>query len=84
MPNHVHVLVGELRREKMKAQVSSWKKWSATEINRLLGRKGRFWQTEHFDHLVRSQSAFERFQRYIAENPAKAKLRQGEYLHWKR
>ncbi len=82
MPNHVHVLVGELPREKMKEQVSSWKKWSATKLNQLLDRKGRFWQTEHFDHLVRSLSAFERFQRYIAENPSKAKLREGEYLHW--
>ena len=84
MPNHVHLLVGGLPRERMQAQVTSWKKWTALEINKVLGRNGRFWQTESFDHLVRNEAAFERFRRYIADNPGKAKLREGEYLLWQR
>ncbi|WP_035615612.1 transposase [Haloferula sp. BvORR071] len=82
MPNHVHVLVGGMDRGRMQLQVGSWKKWTALEINQRTRRKGRFWQTESFDHLVRSESAFERFRRYIGENPAKAKLREGEYVLW--
>jgi len=84
MPNHVHVLVGGVVRERMRDQVTSWKKWTALQINRLLGLSGRVWQTESFDHLVRNEAAFVRFQRYITENPAKAKLREGEFVLWQR
>ena len=84
MPNHVHVLVGGMDRGAMQLQVTSWKRWTSLEINRRTGRKGRLWQTESFDHMVRSQSAFERFRRYISDNPAKAKLREGEYVLWQR
>jgi hypothetical protein len=52
---------------------------SAKECNALLGRAGEpFWQEESFDHIVRSQAQFDRFVGYIAENPVKAKLREGE------
>jgi REP element-mobilizing transposase RayT len=84
MPNHVHLLVGGMPRDSMLAQVKSWKKWSALRINEVLGRKGRFWQDEHFDHLVRNESAFQKFRFYIAENPVKTRLRGGEYVHWRR
>jgi putative transposase len=84
MPNHVHLLVGGMARNVMLKQMKSWKRWTSGEINRHLGRRGRFWQDEGFDHLVRSQVAFEKFRRYIADNPRKAKLREGEYLHWVR
>jgi type I restriction enzyme R subunit len=84
MPNHVHLLVGGLGRDRMLAQITSWKKWSAIQINKQLGLRGRLWQDESFDHLVRSEAAFDRFRRYIAENPAKAKLRLGEFIHWAR
>jgi putative transposase len=84
MPNHVHLLVAGMPRRAMLAQVTSWKKWSAIQVNKRLGRSGRFWQDEHFDHLVRGEMAFERFRRYIAENPGKAKLRPGEFIHWQR
>jgi type I restriction enzyme R subunit len=84
MPNHVHLLVCLLGATEIEAQCQSWKKYSAGQINRLLGRSGRFWQEESFDHLVRSPEHFERLERYIAENPAKAGLPEGEYLHWVR
>jgi putative transposase len=84
MPNHVHLLVGGMAREAMLKQVESWKKWSALKINEALGRSGRFWQDESFDHLVRNEASFAKFSQYIAENPAKAKLRKGEYLAWQR
>ena len=82
MPNHVHLLVGGLARAALLMQVESWKKWSALQLNPRLGRKGRFWQDESYDHLVRSEEAFQRFKKYIAENPVKAGLREGEYSHW--
>jgi putative transposase len=71
-------------RETMLAQVESWKRWTAKEINAALGQHGRFWQDESFDHLVRAEDAFQKFRRYIAENPVKARLKNDEFTHWKR
>lgn len=84
MPNHVHLLVQFLGSVKMKIQCESWKHFTATQINRKLGRKGYFWQGESFDHLVRNPEQFDGLRRYIAENPEQAKLREGEYLHYVR
>ena len=84
MPNHVHVLAGRMPRETMRKQVESWKKWSAIPINNSLGRKGRFWQDEHFDHLVRSPESFEKYRRYIASNPGQARLGSGDFNLWQR
>jgi hypothetical protein len=57
----------------------SWKKFSATQINRCLQRRGHLWQGESFDHLVRSPEQFVYLQHYIADNPKRAGLREGEY-----
>ncbi|OYV82532.1 MAG: hypothetical protein B7Z73_17035 [Planctomycetia bacterium 21-64-5] len=84
MPNHIHALVQFLGGTKLKKQCYSWKKFTATKINRTLGQSGTFWQKESFDHLVRSLEQFERFQRYIADNPSKAGLKEGEYLYYQR
>jgi type I restriction enzyme R subunit len=84
MPNHVHILVSFPDEEAMLAQCESWKRYTATKINGRLGRKGRFWQQDGFDHLVRSEAQLEYLRRYIAANPARAKLAAGEYLHYSR
>ena len=84
MPNHVHVLVQFRPPTTMRKQLESWLHFSATQINRRLEQKGRFWQSEPFDHLVRSAEQFEYLRRYIGENPAKARLRTGEFLYWSR
>jgi putative transposase len=81
MPNHVHLLVQFAAPVGMKAQCASWKHFTARQINRVLGQTGHFWQGESFDHLVRSPEQFERVRAYIAENPRRANLREGEYLH---
>ena len=83
MPNHVHVLVGLLGDTDVLSQCSSWKKNTALGINKALGRRGRFWHEESFDHLVRSEGQFEAVRQYIAENPLKAGLREGEYVAWR-
>ena len=42
---------------------------------------GKPFYAESFDHLVRSPAAFDKFRLTIAENPLKAKLRPGEFIH---
>ncbi len=81
MPNHVHVLVAFPDEEAMLKQCESWKHFTATRINRALGRRGRFWQQDGFDHLVRSAEQFEYLRQYIANNPIRARLLPGEFVH---
>jgi type I restriction enzyme R subunit len=80
MPNHVHVLAALLGATALGEQCRSWKHFTAVKINRALVRVGEFWQTESFDHAVRTPAAFERFRKYIADNPRHAGLRPGESL----
>lgn len=80
MPNHLHLLVTFSDREAMLAQCESWKRFTGTQLNRLLGTTGRFWQQDAFDHLVRHQAQYHRLLRYLAENPIKARLNPGEYV----
>jgi putative transposase len=83
MPNHVHLLAAFPSEESLLAQCDSWKHYTAVQINRALGRRGRFWQEDGFDHLVRSAEQFEHFRKYIAENPVRAGLRPDEYLYYR-
>jgi REP element-mobilizing transposase RayT len=82
MPNHVHLLAAFRSEEAMLTQCESWKHYTATRINRELGRTGRFWQQDGFDHLVRTVEQFEALRRYLAENPRLARLREDEYVHF--
>jgi REP element-mobilizing transposase RayT len=77
MPNHVHLIVCLLGATEIEAQCTSWKHFTAGQINRALGTRGRFWQEESFDHLIRSAGQFAAIQHYIAENPRN--LRPGQY-----
>jgi type I restriction enzyme R subunit len=79
MPNHVHLLAAFPRSEAMLEQCESWKHFTATRLNRILGAKGRFWMQDGWDHLVRSQVQLDELRAYIANNPTKARLREGEY-----
>ncbi len=81
MPNHVHLLTCLLGTTEIEEQCKSWKTFTARRINKALARRGRFWQEESFDHLVRSPEQFEYFRRYIADNPRTARVPPGQYLH---
>jgi REP element-mobilizing transposase RayT len=82
MPNHVHILVAFPDEPSLLDQSESWKHFTATQINRALKRSGRFWQQDGFDHLVRTPEQFDYFRRYLAANPERARLREGEFLHY--
>jgi len=84
MPNHVHMLCSFPNEDAMLAQCASWKHYTAVHMNRRLGRGGRLWQQDGFDHLVRSQPQFQHLREYIAANPKKAGLRPGEFIHYTR
>lgn len=82
MPNHVHLLVAPHEDGSIERLCFSWKRYSSGQINRLLGRRGEFWQVESYDHIVRSGESLTAIQNYIAQNPVKARLHEGEFtLH---
>ncbi len=84
MPNHCHLLAVFPDEEAMLAQCESWKHYTAVQINRRLEQRGHFWQSDGFDHLVRSEAQFEYLRKYIRDNPQRARLKPGEYRHYSR
>jgi REP element-mobilizing transposase RayT len=74
MPDHVHVQFTPYDHSTAKEVMWRFKGRSSREINLLLGRVGRFWQRESFDHILRSDE--DRFKKaeYIANNPVRAGL----------
>jgi hypothetical protein len=81
MPNHVHVLFRPLGDNKLSDILGSWKRFTAREINKVLGREGALWQREYWDRLVRSERHFQWARDYIDRNPEK--LPPGTFLLWK-
>jgi len=80
MPTHAHCLLEPLEKG---FELSGWlrgiKSRSAQQVNKLLGRKGKFWQDESYDHLVRSEAQYAHYMRYTQENPVRAGLKEGTY-----
>jgi REP element-mobilizing transposase RayT len=74
MPTHVHVLVSPLPPTTLSQMLHSWKSYSASRANKALGRKGRFWQREYFERIVRSLKQLKNYQNYILSNPGRAGL----------
>ena len=84
MPNHVHLIAQFRPPVTCRRQCSSWLRYTARQINERLGRHGVFWQSEPFDHLIRSGDQFCYLRKYIAANGPSAGLTEGEYLYWSR
>jgi putative DNA methylase len=74
MPNHVHVLIEIFYGFPLGDVLHSWKSYTATEANNILGRKGSFWFEDYFDRYVRDEQHFMNVVHYIHENPVKAGL----------
>jgi REP element-mobilizing transposase RayT len=72
MPNHVHILCGLLQGYELKDLLHSIKSFTANKANALLHRKGRFWQREYYDHVVRDRREYGATMQYILNNPAAA------------
>ncbi len=75
MPNHTHAVLRPHPGTDLSNLLQVWKGASAHRINSILGRKGRLWQKESFDHLVRHSGSLEKFIGYTLENPVKAGLK---------
>lgn len=73
MPNHLHLLV-QVWDTPMSELIKSWKDFVAREANKLLGRRGTFWEREYLDTLIADEEHRQTAVRYIESNPVKAGL----------
>ncbi len=75
MPNHVHVVLWPKPPHTLSEILHSWKSYTATKANKMLGRAGRdFWQEESYDHLIRDDTDRARCCQYTTLNPVNARL----------
>lgn len=79
MPNHVHFLCKPLadrsnENYSLPYIMSRIKGRTARFINLEVGRTGRLWQHEYYDHYVRNEQEMNNIVRYILMNPVKAGL----------
>jgi REP element-mobilizing transposase RayT len=80
MPDHVHMIFTPLVDERameicsLAEIMDAVKGASAHKVNKSLGRKGRVWQVESFDHVVRSSENLDAKMAYVLENPVRAGL----------
>ncbi|MBC8096933.1 MAG: transposase [Akkermansiaceae bacterium] len=73
MPNHVHLVV-DVRETPLRQLITIWKGRTAFKCNRLLGRRGSFWQEDYWDTFIRDARHLGTSIRYVESNPAKARL----------
>jgi putative transposase len=71
MPEHVHLLLSEPKRDTLADALKSLKQGVA---RRLIGEDGHFWQKRYYDFNVRNYAQFVEKLRYIHRNPVKRGL----------
>lgn len=79
MPNHVHLVCTPLQCEDgtyhaLRRILQSLKRYTARESNKILQRRGAFWQSESYDRVIRDEAELERIIQYVLDNPVKAGL----------
>lgn len=73
MPNHVHLLFKVIN-VPMSQLLDAWKGFTAKHANKVLGRRGKFWQDGYWDTFMRDTEHERRSRKYIEANPVKAGL----------
>jgi len=81
MPNHVHVVVEPFLGFDLFKIVHSWKSFSANQINKELGLRGKLWHSDAYNHIIRSQKSYEFLVEYVWSNPDRAGLSDWRYRH---
>jgi len=91
MSNHVHIVFEHFEKRTVDSLSDSTKKeypvtvilqelkrYTAYKSNKILGRKGAFWQSESYDRVIRDFEELEDTIAYTLNNPVKA----GLVKHW--
>jgi REP element-mobilizing transposase RayT len=78
-PDHVHMLLsplsdGQGHPYSLSEIMKGIKGASATSVNKALVRKGKVWQVESFDHILRNEESLRDKGEYLANNPVRKGL----------
>ena len=76
MPNHLHILFKQ--KMEIAKTVQRLKGGSSVNINKILQRKGFFWEKGYFDKAIRDEKHFDTVYNYIKNNAVKANLSDAE------
>ena len=74
MPNHVHLMFSLLGEYVLSKVVATWKSCSAHYLNKRMNTKGRLWNVDYFNRIIRDGDDYSRTKEYIWRNPEKAGL----------
>jgi REP element-mobilizing transposase RayT len=74
MPDHVHLIVTPYDDVLLWDLLDDIKGASVHQVNRVLGRRGKLWQRESFDRMLRSDENLYKKCEYIFNNPVRAGL----------
>lgn len=72
MPDHVHLLFQQRESHPARVIMNSVKGASAHSVNTVVGRRGRVWQEESYDRLLRTDESLRSTAQYICDNPVRA------------
>ncbi len=71
MDDHVHLLIYPYTGFSLEGLCSSWKSFSAYQLQRQFGRQGAIWQKESYDRIVRNEQELQEKANYILNNAFK-------------
>ncbi|HVF72183.1 MAG TPA: transposase [Chthoniobacterales bacterium] len=75
MPDHVHFFCSpEMEAKPLATFLQAWKQWSSKRILLALKTTGALWQSEFFDHVLRSSESYSQKWGYVRDNPVRAGL----------
>ncbi len=74
MPNHIHILLKPINNFSLSEIMQKFKSFTAHEANKILHRRGQFWQEDYFDRYIRDYEHYIKTIDYIENNPVKAGL----------
>ena len=83
MPDHFHGLV-RITDTPITKVIQDLKGRSAFLINKQLSKKGKFWQSQFYDHAIRSDENLKDISRYIVANPLRKNIVTNikDYPYW--
>ncbi len=73
MPNHIHILFKQ--NDELRKIMQVLKGSTSFSINKMLGKKGKFWEENYYDKVIRDENHFHTVYEYIKNNPIKAGLK---------
>jgi REP element-mobilizing transposase RayT len=69
MPDHYHLIIALGEVKTLDRLLSTINRFSAKQINDILGSSGAFWEEGYYDHQIRDRTDFDAILGYVHDNP---------------